>query len=259
MKQLIVNELYEEGKIFKLGGKPSRYLSKVRRVDIGDALDLLCDNNISCTATVCELSNEEIFLKMGSPLIEKRGEFLMTLVFALLKGKKNDEVIRRAVEVGASQIYIVRAEHSVYSVKEEREKGRLERWQKIATEAGQQSGNSQLVKVVYCSSWEEYFSMANPNSFGLVCHEKKLGNETIHSHIANYLSRNNNTDSLVLFVGPEGGFSDKELELFKNKNYLPMWMGPTVMRAENASITALSIISLLLLEKDAWCLEMKKK
>lgn len=258
MKQLIVQESWSEGKIFTLTGKASRYLAKVRRVSVGDELHLLCSEGVSCPAEVVSVEAGEVVLRMLDAVTgeEEAASIRLILCCALLKGKKPDTVIRRAVEAGVSSIRLFNAEHSVVVIPSDRKENRLERWQKIAVEAGQQSGNRSRVEVELFGSLEELLAVS-PEA-GLYCHEKDSEGGSLHRSLHGEVGKLADVcGELALFIGPEGGFCEKELALFRAKGYDRLWMGPTVLRAENAAAAALASVSILLLEKDEWCLVKK--
>lgn len=264
MKQLIVSEKYEKGGRFSLTGKPSRYLAKVRRVLVGERIDLLCGDGKSCFARILSIEGDQVVLEMQEPLTNPSQEEIspvnLVLALALLKGKKIDGVVRKAVESGVSQILIVKTDHSVFDLKQEREKRRLERWQRIAQEAGQQSGNPHLVKVHYFDTLPQLLDHF-PVLIGIVFHEKKMEKSSIHHGVSKILEKleTSTIKDVVLFIGPEGGFSKEEVELFQAREYYFAWMGSTVMRAENAALTALTSLSITIMEREEWFLVTKKK
>lgn len=269
MKQLLVKQNWEEGKCFILSPKASRYLAKVRRVKVGDELSLLCLDGLSCLGQVLSIDNGDVMVKMLPPLevVTSVPAMRIALFQSLLKGKKVDGVVRQAVEGGVSSVSIFKAEHSTFVLSQDKVSSRLERWQKIAEEAAQQSGNQSLFDVQYSLSLKEQLDSLSGG--GLVFHEKSVSSISLHEAIDNIFSgfkepidssgEADEKPMINVFIGPEGGFSDKELELFLARGYYPVWMGPSVLRAETAAVAAVSSVSILILEKEKWCLAGKKK
>jgi len=253
MKQLLVKEPYKDGKVFYLTGKPYRYLVKVRRVAVGEVFRLLCEGNISCNAEVEEVLPDSVKLVMGEEIkassTQKRSRIV--LYQALLKGKKMDSVFRKGVECGVGKVVPFRSAHCVVDFQERQRDAKMQRWERIVSEAAQQSGNLYPFKVDYKDSLESLLDQISGTV--LVFHQKNRDSLSIHEALFNDFQAEAK-DEISLFIGPEGGFSEEELELFKSRGYYSVWMGPTVMRAETASIAALSIVSLLLLERDRWSL-----
>lgn len=260
MKQLLVDLLWEEGKLSVLDEKKSHYLLHVRRMKEGDSLHLLTEDGVACEAQVVGIDNHQVEIKMGKPIYggaledskaapTEEASPRLILYCATLKGKKLDDVVRKAVECGVAEIRVFEAEYSVFDVVASRMENRLKRWNQIAQEAGQQSGNPHRVKVQFVGSLAELLPAAPPAA--LVFHEKQAGGHSIHYEVARLPSGG----EAGIFVGPEGGFSKKEVALFQSRGYHLVWMGQTVMRADTAAVAALSVVSILLLEREEWSLD----
>ena len=260
MKQLLVKEIYEEKKEFKLSGKTFRYLIKVRRVSTGEIFRLLTVDKIPCNAEVIEVSKEYTILRMLQIVDENRTKqdngISIILYQSLLKGKKIDSIFRKAVECGVSKVIPINSQNCVINFQERQKNAKIERWQKIVNEAAQQSGNIKPFIVDFRDNIED--EIKNISGPVIVFHQTKLSDLSIHETVHKIVN-NKKIESISILIGPEGGFCDKELELFQKRGYYTAWMGPTVMRAETASISALSIISIMLLEKNRWCLAEKKE
>lgn len=255
MKQLLVDETWESGKIFSLTGKAFRYLAKVRRVVAGESFSLLTKDGKSVLAKVLQVSADgnEIILQMEELSdFYKSENFLPNNIIcclALLKGTKSDESIRNSVQCGASEINIIKTEHSVFDI-EKKSQTKIERWQRVAKEASQQSGNPHLIKINFFNSIDE-FILSNKKSLEqnklLVFHERHEGQSSLHEQIKNL-----GEQDIFIFVGPEGGFSTSEIEKLTKIGADLIWLGPNVLRAENATTAAISATNLLLLEREKW-------
>lgn len=260
MKQLLVDENWEEGKSFYLKGKAFRYLSKVRRVNEGEKLSLLTRDEVACSAEILSIQEDSLLLQMKKiEAFEQSGNLLplrFTLCAGLLKGRKSDDTIRHAVQCGADEIAIIKTQHSVFEVKQEKSSQRISRWNRVATEASQQSGNPHQIKINYFDSLEDFFSfnrnkrLKGDTFFGIVFHEQQIETKVLHEIVTDMKKRE--AKRIFLFIGPEGGFSKEEVELFRSFSFSFGWLGPMVLRAENAVTAALSSVSLLFLEEEKW-------
>lgn len=256
MKQLLIKENWEEGKKIELKGRPFRYLAKVRRVTVGETLSLLTKDEISCSAEILAVTEDSLLLQMKAiESFEKSGNLLpvrFTLCAALLKGRKSDDSIRHAVQCGADEIAIIKTENSVFEVKAEKSSQRILRWERVATEASQQSGNPYQIKIHYYDSFDDFFSINKDKVLqeaafsGIVFHEQPLETKTLPTIITQIKEKE--IKRIFLFIGPEGGFSPKEIDLFRSFRFSFGWLGPMVLRAENAVTAALSSVSILLWE-----------
>ncbi len=153
------------------------------------------------------------------------------LLPALVKKDNLDLIVQKATEIGVNSLTPILCEHS------EKKKINLERLRKIAIEASEQSGRGDIPSIHPVSKIEEIFLSGElPQEKIVLSPEGMLFKQYRDS---------TNHASVAVFVGPEGGFSAKEMQLFKSYNIKQVSLGPQILRAETASI---SIASLLLLQ-----------
>ena len=152
----------------------------------------------------------------------------ITLAIGSLKLKKIEWIIQKATEIGVKKILIVQMERSISTYKNSFNK-KIQRWNKIALEASEQSKRNIIPKIIYLdniSMIEKYKTNNN-----IVCYE----NEDIN----NKLQCNGNTLALV---GPEGGITNNELEILNKLGFKFKSLTKTILRAETAAIYAASIL-----------------
>ena len=264
MKQLLVDETWELGKSFSLIGKAYRYLYKVRRVAIHDELPLLTKDGVQCVGVVKQIEKETstIFVRMvrQEEFCKSKEVLPIPIIFcpSLLKGSKTDDAIRNGVQSGASQVCVIKTKHSVKDVVNEKREGQFKRWQRVVIEATQQSGNPYNVEVSLYDSLAHFLKQNEKvlkNATALFFHERQEQQPSLHEIISNIEL----TDSIFIFVGPEGGFAQEEVKLLLNYGAKMVWLGPMVLRAENAATAAIGTTSLLLLERGKWHLRNEKE
>jgi len=179
---------------------------------------------ISCR----EIANEPPFLSLG---------------LALLKGKKMDLVIQKATELGVTDIYPVRTQNCAVQAPSANQHLR---WQRIAQEACKQCGRPNPLICRPYLDFPEFLARTRQVSAKIMLWENEKSR-----HI-NYLADLTPLKSLLLLIGPEGGFQNNELELAVEYGFISTSLGPRILRAETAAITAISISQFLLgnLEKE---------
>lgn len=160
-------------------------------------------------------------------LTPKRNIFLCV---ALLKKDNFDLVVQKATEIGVNTVVPILCEHS------EKKKIKIDRMEKIAIEATEQSGRGDVPKILSVQKLETLFTS------GMLPQEKIVLDPQGNS-LKQYLSSTNHA-SFAVFVGPEGGFSPKEIDFFKKYNANLITLGDNILRAETGAI---AISSLLLL------------
>jgi len=211
----------------------AHYLFSVLRCRAGDRLIVTDEKGKSYTAQILTASKKEVTADItGDHVIKTESGLSITLLQGLLKGEKMDFVIQKTTELGVSALIPVITERS--QIKETR---KLPRWKKIAEEAARQSGRSFVPEIFEPFDFEEIFNCPD-----LLAKEGMLFWEKGGQKLSAVTSRLRHADRLSLFIGPEGGFSEKEVITASEKGFFTTTLGQRILRAETASIAAVSII-----------------
>ena len=159
----------------------------------------------------------------------------MILAFGLLKGEKTDWLIQKAVELGVSAIWPLEMDHSILKLDSKKALDRQKRWQKIALEAAQQCGASQVPTV----ELPQKLAPAISKFDGMVWvpHEARP-EESLKRELR---GRERSVKNLIV-VGPEGGFSAVETALLRDSGANLVTLGERILRAETASLTVLALV-----------------
>ena len=163
----------------------------------------------------------------------------VTLLFALSKGDKNDLVIQKATELGVRKIALINSERTVVKYDNKDVAKKLERFQKIMKEASEQSHRlvvPELLGIFHLKELpKEVFSELN-----YVAYEKEAQN--VSDSFPDFAKGK----SITIAVGPEGGFSEEEIQRLIKLGFKTTSLGKRILRAETAAIYALSVIGYLL-------------
>lgn len=166
---------------------------------------------------------------------ELQGE--IRLYQGLPKQEKMELIIQKAVELGVTEIIPVAMEYSIVKLEKEKESKKILRWQEIAKAAAKQSKRSIIPKIENVMSLKEAIKHAENNTINLVPYENEegiLGSKKIISEIKK-------NDKVGIFVGPEGGISDKEIALLK-ETMKSVSLGKRILRTETAAIAMCAIV-----------------
>ena len=159
---------------------------------------------------------------------------------ALPKGDKLDFIIQKSVECGVYDITPFESSRCVVKVKKDAEDRKTERRNKIALEAAKQCGRGIIPNVKQSISFEQMLNEAATFDAVLFCYEglgtKPLG--TVLKDIRNKV----NVHDIAIIIGSEGGFSEEEASMAKEKNFYSIGLGKRILRAETAAIFALSCL-----------------
>ena len=163
----------------------------------------------------------------------------VTLLFALTKGDKTDLVVQKATELGVKNIALIQSERTVVRYEEKDIEKKCQRYQKIMKEASEQSHRlvvPTLLGILNLKNLpKEAFSDLN-----YVAYEKDAGDTS--QSFKNFAKGR----SITILVGPEGGFSEDEINALTKQGFIRTSLGKRILRAETAAIYALSVIGYLL-------------
>jgi 16S rRNA (uracil1498-N3)-methyltransferase len=160
-----------------------------------------------------------------------------TLVQAMPKSEKMEYLIQKAVELGVSEIRPVVSRRSVPVVKDLRWQKR-QRWEKIVSAAVAQSGRTVLPRLADPENWRDYLSGEVQADVKLICRETAPQLEDVLKPVSALAS-------VIVAVGPEGGWEEEEVALARRKGFVPVSLGPRTLRSETAGIVALSLLQYL--------------
>lgn len=184
--------------------------------------------HVSQQAVMTEILEQRLGpVETGPPLL---------LAQALLKGDHMDWVVQKASELGVRTILPLIARHGVVRPQPERVSAQVARWQRIATEAAQQSEQWQPPRVLDPLDMRRFFTTHSANCALLLAERQ----ETMG--LAHVPLPTRPTDTLALLVGPEGGWAEEEISLAMEGQCRAVSLGEHILRADTAAVTALSIV-----------------
>ncbi len=201
---------------------------KVFRYNVGSQVILFDGFGYDFTSIITSIRNLGATLTILEKKEVTKPKRNIWLCLSLLKKENFELAVEKAVEIGVSVIVPVLFDRS------EKKKINKERLEKIIKEASEQSGRGELAVLKDIYKLEELLSS------GMLPQEKIFFDKT-RPPIKNYLDSNTDQKSFALFVGPEGGFDERDLKTFEKYNILGFELGQTTLRAETASIVASSL------------------
>jgi 16S rRNA (uracil1498-N3)-methyltransferase len=224
-----------------LQGDDYHHLVNVLRQKIGDKIEVKDGHGNTYFCQIGKVGKETAEL-----LIITRKEdpssspIQVTLAQSLPKNPKLDWIIQKTTELGVNQIIPVIGDRSVPDIAKKADK-KQERWQKIAEAAAKQSGRPTVPEVIKPMSFKETLKLAVGFELALFFYELEK-DVTLKACLEAYLKANpkKHPVKILIFVGPEGGYSHKEVELAKASNLTFVSLGKNILRTETAPITILS-------------------
>ncbi len=157
------------------------------------------------------------------------------LCVGVIKKDNFEWVVQKATELGVSHVVPVLCEHS------EKKSVRMDRLQKIAIEAAEQSGRGDVPEILQATTLTDLLQSGQLPQEKVVCHPVDSSGKSASISLRQYIAATG-APSLAAFIGPEGGFSDKEIQLFKTYNMPIVSLGSQILRAETAAIAVASVL-----------------
>ena len=215
----------------------AHYLVTVHRLRAGDRfLAFDPESATESDAVLVEAGARRVVCRLEAPRrAELLPSFSLTLVQALAKGDKPEQVVRAATALGVSEVLLVIAERSV--VRPAQERSRLERLRAIALDAARQSGRGDVPRLEGPRSVDEVFDEWRGRSGRKLCLEPSAATSLLTA-----LDGWQAEEPVALLVGPEGGWSERELGSAEAAGFIPVRLGRLTLRAELAGIAALGAI-----------------
>jgi 16S rRNA (uracil1498-N3)-methyltransferase len=219
------------GEALELSGDAHRYLTRVLRLRAGDALTLFDGADQEIAARIVETGTRTTLLHLGARRRLSRTRADITLMQAVPRGERMDLIVQKATELGVTRIVPVLSARSVAQPGSE---GRPRRWRTIAQEAARQCGRADLPVLDPPQTLAEALAqITGPARLFIVWENAQ--NAPLHRAV-------DPTDRrIVLLVGPEGGFSEPEVETARAAGFHPVGLGPLILRTETAAIVALTL------------------
>lgn len=164
----------------------------------------------------------------------------------LPKGDKMELIIQKAVELGAYSVVPVETKRCVVKLDDKKAAKKTARWQQIAESAAKQSKRMLIPEVKNVMSWKEAMAFAKELDVLLIPYELAKGMKETREILASIEPG----QSVGIFIGPEGGFEEEEVQAAMEAGAKPVTLGKRILRTETAGMTMLSILMFTLEKED---------
>ncbi|WP_313234761.1 16S rRNA (uracil(1498)-N(3))-methyltransferase [Sporosarcina ureae] len=242
MQRYFLNQPFNEQRQVAIGGDDYKHIVKVMRMTPGQEI-LTVYEGVASVAVIDSIS-EDIVTVSQQRQLDKNNELPISVTIAcgLPKGDKLDLITQKGTELGMSRLIPFAASRSI--VKWDAKKGdkRIERLQKIAKEAAEQSHRNQVPEILSVQSVKQLITYTDSFNVKLFADEEDAKSEMPHK-IADRLKNVYHGQSIVVVFGPEGGLAREEAALLEDAGFLPVSLGPRILRTETAPLYVLSAMS----------------
>lgn len=224
---------YQNGQSLELSPEAGQHVAVVLRMQPGEKLTLFCGDNREFEASIETVKKKHVNVHIDS-VKEKSRESPLTvhLAQAVSKGERMELVMQKSVELGVSSITPLITGRCAVKLDKERMAKKLHQWQAIVIAACEQSGRNTVPIVHQPVSLDDYVK-ATQAQLKFILHPDCSTTWRDYSV---------GQSDIALVIGPEGGLTEDEINLACHHEFLPLSLGPRILRTETAAITALSVL-----------------
>ncbi len=221
-------------------GKDVNHIKNVLRMKEGE--EIAVSNGIDQKEYRCgimTLGEEEIVCEIR--FVKEDAVELPVQVYlfqGLPKADKMELIIQKAVELGVYEVIPVATKRAVVKLDAKKEKSKLTRWQAIAEAAAKQSKRACIPQVTGVMSMKEAIEKAKEMDVKLIPYEMAED----MSYTREVIRAIKPGQSIAVFIGPEGGFAEEEIDWAKENGVSPVTLGKRILRTETAGMTMMSIL-----------------
>jgi len=223
-------------------GKDVNHIKNVLRMKIGEEIAVSNGKDgreyrcgileMTEDAVVCELRFvKEDALELPSKIYLFQG---------LPKADKMELIIQKAVELGVYEVIPVATKRAVVKLDAKKAKSKITRWQAISEAAAKQSKRGIIPKVADVMSFKEAMQYSKEMDLKLIPYELAEGMDKTRKLMGQV--RQEKPESIAVFIGPEGGFDEQEIELAMENGVEPITLGKRILRTETAGFTTLAFL-----------------
>lgn len=212
------------------------HLTRVMRARPGENIEVVSDGMVY-HAIIDSIRPLEIsIVRKLTENNELRNDVI--LICSLLKGEKMDLVLQKATELGVSEIVLLKTERTIVKINSSDKNVKFQRFNKILKEAAEQSKRSRIPALYRLIEMDQLRTIEA--DVRIIAYEGEVGSTESFNKVLQSIKPK---QKVAIIVGPEGGFSTKEVDIATHYGYKKVSLGKRILRAETASFYALSVIS----------------
>lgn len=243
MQRYFVEPGQFQGDHVTLTGEDARHISRVLRGKPGDTFFVSDGVSREALVTIENIGASDVTAAIVEELaMTQEPRLKVTVAQSLPKGDKMELIIQKCTEIGAVSFVPFLSERTIVQYDAKKEAKRLERWSKIAKEAAEQSHRNIIPAVNAPVGWKQLLQTFSAYDAVCFCYEKESGSQLRHvlKPFADQMSKETAAASLLLVVGPEGGFTEQECREAETAGAVTVGLGRRILRCETAGMTALA-------------------
>ena len=210
------------------------HLSSVKRLKKGDRVVVFDGESQEYECVIDSIAKDKAELSVVKTRKAVPVKLDLTLACALPKKVKMDYIIEKTVELGVDRIIPIKTERTIVEYSPEKAKEKLKRWQAIAIEASKQCGRIKLPQIEPISEFNKVVTQAKDYKLAVIPY-LGLDNKPLKDIFHDFRPA-----SVIIFIGPEGDFSPREIKLAKENGCIGASLGDLVLKVDTAAISVIA-------------------
>ena len=232
-----------------LTGEDAHHIAHVLRMHPGEQIQMCDGSGTDLQCRIRHINGGQILLEVLSRSENQtEPDYFITLYQGLAKGDKMDQIIQKAVELGASRIVPLQCQRSVVRVQEHDRERKQQRWSRIAAEAAKQCGRGVVPDVRLVQPFSVCLPEAAAVNLAVIPWEMERDKsirtvllDYANSHACYPASADSSTRSFSVIIGPEGGLTEREISEAIRHGIKPVSLGRRILRTETAGPAVLAM------------------
>ena len=242
MRYFFINSSDLAGSKAVVKGSDAHHIKNVLRLKVGDRIGLFDGTGLNYETRIVTLLPKSVEVSVICSFFSaSESSIQITVAQALLKDRKMDLLIRQLTELGITKWIPFMAKRSVPRPDKKRLVTRAERWQKIAKEAVKQCKRCYPPEIITAVSFEEVLNLGKDSDLKIVFWEEE--SKPVNQDLS--VSNVKPVEKIFILLGPEGGFTLKEVETARESGFITAALGPRILRSETATVAACTLLQYL--------------
>ncbi len=240
-RYFLENPFDEEG-YAALEGEDRKHIVNVMRMAEEDML-IAVSAGEAYYAEITDITQAAVHIqKEEGPLKKSELPIDVTIVCGLAKGDKHDWIVQKGTELGVAEVILLKAERSVVKWDDKKGVKKIERLRKIAKQAAEQSHRTVIPEIVEPITLRQLTKVVSNYDVLLVADEEDAKTGNPH-RLAERVKNISPGQKVLVVFGPEGGLAREEVDVLHSLGFLPIALGPRILRTETAPLYVLSALS----------------
>lgn len=223
--------------VIYIRGQEAHHARDVMRLKVGDEIIVFDGTGKEYIGVIDKLDKKDIIAKIEKTIKRQIDTFRLALAQAVPKSNKMDFIVEKATELGAQRIIPIITNRTIVQVDTTKATSKINRWKKLAVAASKQCGRVKIPEISEVKDFEDSLSYIKDYELALMpCLDE--GVEKLKDVL-----KNDSVKSAIIYIGPEGDFTEDELRTAKSMGARLVSLGKEILRSDTAAITTLSILN----------------